>query len=132
MKKSLKLSLLFAATVFTHNAVAYNPGMVEDVCKKPKFASFSLAEYKAPEKQEVAAESEFTFTISHSIDPTTLKLLAKKKSVPFTIENKDSFFLVKSKIPSEYNGQFVRFDAIVKSSLGCKGLDGWLVKVAPK
>jgi hypothetical protein len=133
MKKSLKLILLSgAAMLFAHNALAYDPGMVEEQCKKPKFTSFSLTEYKAPEKQEVAAESAFTFAISNWIDPTSIKLLAKKKAVPFTVEDKNSFFLVESKIPAEYSGQFVRFDVIALARLGCKGLDGWLVKVAAK
>jgi hypothetical protein len=130
MKKQLKLMMVLGALSFAHNAVAYNPGMVEEVCKKPKFSTFSLAEYSKTEKLEVPAESAFSFTISNWIDPTTIKLTAKKKNVPFTLVNKNSFFLVNAKIPAEYTGQFVRFDVQATARLGCRGLDGWLVKVA--
>lgn len=130
MKKYLNLIMMFMTLIFTHDAAAYNAGMVEDVCKKPKFSSFSLAEYKNPDKLEVAAESDFSFVISNWIDPTTIKLTAKKKPLPFTVEDKNSFFLVHSKLLPEQKGQFVRLDVQVMAKLGCKALDGWLVKVA--
>ncbi len=132
MKKML--SPLFAVTTlfFAHNALAYNAGAVDEVCKKPKFSSFSLAEFTAKNKAEVAPESAFSFVISNNIDPSTLKISAKKKSLPVTVTDKNSFFLISGKIPAEYTGQFVRIDAQVTAKLGCKGLDGWLVKVSGK
>jgi hypothetical protein len=130
MKKILSPLLLLTALLFTHNALAYNPGAVEETCKKPKFSSFSLTEYNAATKQEVPAQSDFSFTLSNNIDPATLKLTAKKKPLPFTIADKNSFFLVTGKIPAEYTGKFVRIDAQVMAKLACKGLDGWLIKVA--
>ncbi len=132
MKKKLPHLLIVGALVFSHPAMAYNPGTVEEQCAKPKFSSFSLSEYKSPDKLEVPAESAFSFRISNTIDPTTIKLLAKKKPIPFAVEDKNSFFLVKAQLPAEYNGQFVRLDVIANARLGCKGLDGWLVKVAAK
>jgi hypothetical protein len=132
MKKYLKTLLASVAIIFASHAMAYDPGLIEEVCKKPKFTSFSLAEYSAPTKAEVPPESEFSFVVSNWIDPTTLKLTAKKKKLNFTITDKNSFFLVHAKLPAEYSGQFVRIDAIVNARLGCKGLDGWLVKVVAK
>lgn len=132
MKKYLKLILIFITMIFAGNTAAYDAGMVEDVCKKPKFSSFSLSEYHAKDKLEVPAESAFSFVISNWIDPTTIKLAAKKKPLPFTVEDKNSFFLVHAKLLPEHNGQFVRLDVQVTAKLGCKGLDGWLVKVADK
>lgn len=130
MKKIRLPLLVLTALLFSHNALAYNAGSVDEVCKKPKFSSFSLAEFTAAKKLEVPPESDFSFTISSGIDPATLKLTAKKKSLPFTITDKNSFFLVTGKIPAEYTGQFVRMDVQVTSKLACKGLDGWLIKVA--
>jgi hypothetical protein len=132
MKKYLKTLLASVAIIFASNAMAYDPGLIENVCKKPKFTSFSLAEYTAATKTEVLPASEFSFVVSNWIDPTTLELTAKKKKLDFTITDKNSFFLVHAKLPAEYVGQFVRLDAIVNARLGCKGLDGWLVKVAAK
>ncbi len=130
MKKYLNLMVMLITMIFAHNAAAYNAGMVEELCKKPKFSSFSLSEYHAKDKLEVAAESDFSFVISNWIDPTTIKLTAKKKPLPFTVEDKNSFFLVHSKLLPEHKGQFVRLDVQVMAKLGCKALDGWLVKVA--
>lgn len=132
MKNYLKSILLCSALLFANNVMAYDAGTVDEMCKKPKFSSFSLQEYKASGKQEVAAESAFSFVISNWIDPATIKLTAKKKPLPFTVTDKNSFFLVNAKLPADYNGQFVRIDVQVTARLGCKGLDGWLVKVVGK
>ena len=132
MKKYLKTLLASVAIIFVNNAMAYDPGATQEACKKPKFSSFSLPEFNAPTKAEVPAESGFSFVISNWIDPTTIKLTAKKKPLPFTVTDKNSFFLVTAKLPAEYTGQFVRLDVQVHAKLGCKGLDGWLVKVAAK
>lgn len=130
MKKHLNLILVFITMIFAHNAAAYNAEKTDEVCKKPKFTSFSLSEYHAKDKLEVPADSDFSFVISNWIDPTTIKLTAKKKPLPFTVEDKNSFFLVHSKLLPEHKGQFVRLDVQVTARLGCKALDGWLVKVA--
>lgn len=130
--KKLKLILVLMTMIFTHNAVAYNAERTEEACKKPKFSSFSLSEYTNATKLEVPADSDFSFVISNWIDPTSIKLTAKKKPLPFTVEDKNSFFLVHTKLLPEHAGQFVRLDVQVTAKLGCKGLDGWLVKVAAK
>jgi hypothetical protein len=132
MKKILFPLAATAALLLTANVQAYNAGVVDEVCKKPKFTSFSLPEFSATNKVEVAPESAFSLMISNNVDPTTLKVSAKKKALPVTVTDKNSFFLVTGKIPAEYTGQFVRIDVQVTARLGCKGLDGWLVKVAAK
>ncbi len=130
MRKILSSLFVLGGLFLTHSALAYNVGSVEETCKKPRFTSFSLAEFSAKNKQEVAPGADFSFTISNNIDPTTLKITAKKKALPVTITDKNSFFLVTGKIPMEYTGQFVRIDVQVHAKLGCKALDGWLIKVA--
>jgi hypothetical protein len=132
MKKLLTYTLVLTTLLFTHYALAYEDSLGEQACKKPRFHSFSLPEYKNPEKLEVPANADFSFTTSNWLDPATLKLRIKNKSLMFTIEDKKSFFLVTGKIPAEYTGQFVRIDVIANALLGCKGLDGWLIKVANK
>ena len=132
MKKYLLPAAAFITLIFAQNVAAYNADRTEEPCKKPRFSSFSLPEYEAEKKQEVAANSAFSFVISSGIDPTTLKLTAKKKPLPFTIEDKNSFFIVHAKVLPEHTGQFVRLDTQVHARLGCKSLDGWLIKVADK
>jgi hypothetical protein len=111
---------------------AYNVGQTEEVCKKPKFHSFSLPEYTAASKQEVPPESSFSFTTPTYIDPATLKVIVKNKVLPVEVVYKNSFYWVSGKIPAEYTGQFMRFQIHARALLGCKGLEGWLVKVAAK
>jgi hypothetical protein len=130
MKKQLKQIMVCGAMLFAQHALAYNPGTVEEVCKKPKFTNFSLTEYEAPSKVQVPAQTDFSFAISNWIDPTTIKLATKDQKIPFTVENKNSFFLVHSKIPAQYTGKFVRLNAQATAILGCKSVIGWLIKVA--
>jgi hypothetical protein len=130
MKKLLTHILILTTLLFSHYALAYEDSLGEQICKKPKFHSFSLPEYKPPEKLEAPANADFSFTTSNWLDPTTLRLMAKGKPLTFNIENKKSFFLVTGKLPAELSGQFVRIDVIANALLGCKGLDGWLIKVA--
>lgn len=131
--KVLKAALLIAAVLFNGAAFAYSSeGETEEVCKKPKFMNFSLPVYKMPEKTEVAPESELTFMISPWSDPKTLKLTAKNQNLPFNVESTSSFHRIKAKLPTAFNGSFVRINASVKAVLGCDDQMGWLVKVAEK
>lgn len=132
MKKYLKLTLAFMILTFAHSVAAYEVEISDKVCKKPKFTLFSLPEYTTQEKLEAPAGSDFSFVVSNWIDPNAIKLWAKKKPLPFTVENKNSFFVVHSKLLPEHNGQIVRIDVLAIAKLGCKGLDGWLLKVADK
>lgn len=124
--------LFITMLLFNGMALAYSPEMNEQNCKKPKFREFSLAEYKAPDFQQVPPESEFSFTLSVWADKETIKLAAKKQSIPFTVQTTSTYHRVKAKIPASLNGQFVRIDASVKAVLGCDDQFGWLVKVADK
>jgi hypothetical protein len=124
--------LLIAAILFTGTAFAYDPGTVEEVCKKPQFRDFSLPVYQEPEKTEVAPESEFTFTISPWTNPHTIKLTAKNQPLEFSLESNSSFHRVKVKLPVAFTGQFVRINVSAKAELGCSDKTGWLLKVADK
>ncbi len=130
MKKILKILFLFSALISSYNVAAYNGKSVDEQCKKPRFDHFSLPIYKVPERIVVAPESEFSFRLSSKVAAETLKLTIKKKAIKYTIENKNSFYLITSKIPAEYTGKFVRISANVTAKLECKGQGGWLIKVA--
>lgn len=119
--------LLIANTAF-----AYSPEMSEDLCKKPKFTDFSLTEYNAKTKPEVAPETKFFFKVSSWVDPSTIKVTAKGKTLPLTIETTSTFHKVNLKIPADMTGSFVRFNTTAKAILGCDQQHGWLVKVADK
>ncbi|MFZ2725294.1 MAG: hypothetical protein WAX77_03485 [Methylococcaceae bacterium] len=120
------------ALLLTNTAFAYSPEMKDEQCKKPKFTDFSLTEYNAKTQPEVAPESELFFKVSHWVDPNTIKVIAKGKELPLTIETTSTFHKVNLKIPAEMTGSFVRFNTTAKAVLGCDQQHGWLVKVAEK
>lgn len=127
MCKSL---VLVTALLASANAMAYSPEELDKSCKKPHITDFNLVEFKAPENLEVPAEAEFIIKFSPWADPSTIKLLAKKEALPFTIESNSSFHKIKAKLPASLNGSFARINVSVKALLGCESKDGWLVKVA--
>ncbi|MBS3954253.1 MAG: hypothetical protein KGZ88_15000 [Methylomicrobium sp.] len=100
------------------------------LCKTPKILGFNLPEYSADNKVEVPPESEIHFTISGWTDINTLTVKAKNEKLPLTIENKNLFFKVSTKLPASFNGKFVRVNVDAKAEFGCRGSDGWLLKVA--
>ena len=130
--KMFKSALFIAVVLVNGQAAAYSPEELEQACKKPRFTDFNLTEYKAPDNIEIAPESEFIIKISAWVDPTTIKLTAKKQPIAFTVESNSSFHKVKAKLPASLNGNFVRIEVSAKAVLGCGDKEGWLVKVANK
>ncbi|MDT8407602.1 MAG: hypothetical protein RQ715_10170 [Methylococcales bacterium] len=125
----LSVTLMFAMAA-PSLSVAYEKDQRKEHCFKPKYRQFSLPVYSADNKQEVAPESEFSFIVSHVIDLDSFRLTAKGKDLPYTLEDRNSFYVVKSKLPSELTGKFVRIDSRAEAILGCYNSEGWLVKVA--
>jgi hypothetical protein len=134
MKKNAlrKIAIGFALLLSASAVHAYSADDTKPICKKPRFTDFSLVQYKEPEKLEVAPESEFFFKISVWSNPETLTLTAKSQPLPFKVESTTTFHKITAKLPPEVTGQFVRFNANVKSVLGCDESIGWLIKVADK
>ena len=126
----IKSALFIAVVLVNGQAAAYSPEEQELECKKPRFTDFNLTEYKAPENVEIAPESEFIIKISAWVDPTTIKLTAKKQPLPFTIESTNTFHKIKAKLPADLNGNYVRIDVSAQAVMGCSDKTGWLVKVA--
>ncbi|MDO9162985.1 MAG: hypothetical protein Q8N35_04055 [Methylococcaceae bacterium] len=129
IKTLLKSVCVFAMVAVSTSAIAYTKDDDEKACKKPQFKDFTLPVYQEPEKHEVAPESEFTVMVSPWVDPKSIKLSAKSKPIDFSVESNSSFHRVKSKIPAEFTGQFVRLDISAKATLGCSEKYGWLLKV---
>ena len=130
--KMFKSALFIAVVLFNGPAAAYSPEELEQACKKPRFTDFNLTDYKAPDNLEIAPESEFIIKISAWADPSTIKLTAKKQSLPFTVESTSTFHKIKAKLPASLNGNYVRIDVSAKAVLGCDNKEGWLVKVTDK
>ena len=130
--KMFSPALFIATVLFTGTVCAYDPGIVEDVCKKPQFRDFNLPIYQEPDKTEVSPESTFSFLISPWANPHTIKLTAKNQDLDYTLESNSSFHRVKAKLPAAFNGHYVRINVSAKAVLGCGDENGWLVKVSDK
>lgn len=129
-KKLLKVTIFTIATSLTNVASAYEDDKDKAQCKTPKFRDFNLPVYSAENKTEVAPESELVFTISNWIAPHSIRVTAKDIPLEIVVENKNSFFRVSAKLPASLNGKFARINARADAVLGCKGMDGWLIKIA--
>jgi hypothetical protein len=70
--------------------------------------------------------------ISPWANPHTIKLTAKDQALDFTVESNTSFHRVKGKLPTAFNGKFVRINVSVDAVLGCSEKAGWLIKVTDK
>jgi hypothetical protein len=134
MKLHTIFEYLLATTLILSSvdAFAYGDDKEKEICRHPKVQELTLSEYKPPENKEVAAESEFSFIVSGWADTKKIKIDGKGVSVPFTVENRDTFHKVKAKLPPDFNGKFVRLNARIPAVLGCYTTIGWLIKVADK
>ena len=126
------LITMLALSVFSFQANAYEDEKGKELCRHPKIQEFNLTEYSEPDKKEVPAEAEFGFVISSWSNPKKIKIEAKGKKIPFTVESNESYHTVKGKLPAEFNGQFVRLSVRIPAVLGCYSTQGWLLKVADK
>ena len=132
MKILIKLLLISSALLTSANVAAFSSKVRSEECKKPQFKGFSLTEYKAPKKIEIPPESEFSFIVSNKVEPTSVKIIAKNKKLEYQIENRGSFYKINSKLPAEFTGKYVRLNVFATAKLDCKGVDGWLIKIADK
>ncbi|MCX7086662.1 MAG: hypothetical protein NTV00_01275 [Methylococcales bacterium] len=120
------VTMLLSGSVFAYSTDAER----KEECKPPKMLEFTLPEYSQPERLEVKPESEFSFKLSGGTAAEDIQVYAKQKLLPVVITKNTSFMWIKGKLPAELTGKFVRLDVIVKTELGCRSRDGWLVKVA--
>lgn len=126
------LFVVFALSFFSIQAVAYEDDKGKELCRDPKIQEFNLPEYSEPDKKEVPPEAEFSFVISGWSDPKKIKIEAKGVKIPYTVESSETFHRVKSKLPAEFTGKYVRLSVRIPAVLGCYTTQGWLLKVADK
>lgn len=124
-KYAIPLTLL----AFCQNVLAETPAEeAEKKCIKPKFRDFSPAA-----KSEVAPESEISFHINRYADPLHIAASAKKIPMKVEIEDKQTFYYVKAKLPAELKNSYARIHVEARSTEGeCIGQDGWLIKISDK
>jgi hypothetical protein len=101
-------------------------GGSENACSKPQLTKF-LPENLAT----VAPGSAFSFYAFNVEKPEQITVTVKTIPVEVTTEDKDSFFIVKGKLPAELVNTTARINIKVNAKIPrCSGENGWLVKIA--
>ncbi|MGZ5017281.1 MAG: hypothetical protein ACXV8U_16015 [Methylobacter sp.] len=98
----------------------------ESGCVKPQLTKFLPANLAT-----VAPGSAFSFYAFNVEKPEQIKVTVKTIPVEITTEDKESFYLVKGKLPAELVNTTARINIKVNAKIPrCNGENGWLVKIA--
>lgn len=133
--KGLKASIILSAIFFTGTASAYNAGNLEGKCPLPTFRDFIPAEQvKGGPVPEVEAESVVQFSVHRGADLTTIRAEVRDLKLKIEVEDRNSYGIVKIKLPPELNGKYARIHlyALSQSAGDCLAKDGWLIKIKKK
>jgi len=133
--KIIKTSILLGAMFFTGSAMAYNAGNLDEKCPLPTFRDFiPAAQVKGGPVPEVEAESVVQFSVHRGADLSTVRAEVRDLKLKLEIDNRNSYGIVKIKLPSELNGKYARLNlyAISQSAGNCEGKGGWLIKIKKK
>lgn len=107
-----------------HNMAGGGGG--ENACLKPQLTKFLPANLAT-----VAPGSSFSFLAFNVSKPEQIEVTVKAIPVEVTTEDKDSFYLVKGKLPAELVNTTARINIKVNAKIPrCNGENGWLVKIA--
>jgi hypothetical protein len=78
----------------------------------------------------VAPEAEFSFMVTGIQSPDQVDVTVKTIPVEVTGEDKDSFYLIKGKLPAELKNVTARVNVKVNAkSPRCDAENGWLIKI---
>ena len=96
----------------------------------PSCIKAKMSRYKPEHLASVAPGSEFSFAASGTNGPGHIHVSIKQQPIDLTIEDKDTFYLVKGKLPEDIKNTAVRISVLLKSKQGkCDAEGGWLLKV---
>ena len=139
MKTSRLLAIVFMASCFNlsmgyasehhsgHGASMGGGGGSENACSKPQLTKFVPANMET-----VSPGSAFLFYAFNVEKPEQIKVTVKTIPVDVTTEDKESFFIVKGKLPADLVNTTARINIKVNNTKNpkCSGENGWLVKIA--
>ena len=101
-------------------------GAANSDCIKAK-----ISRYTPEHLSTVAPGSDFSFAASGSNGPGHIHVSIKQQPIDITIEDKETFYLVKGKLPKDIKNTVVRISVMLKSKFGkCDSDGGWLLKVS--
>lgn len=89
-----------------------------------------ISHYKPEHLATVAPGSEYSFIVSGSNGPGHIHVSIRQEPVEVAIEDKETFYLVKGKLPPNFKNETVRISIKAKAKFGkCDADGGWLLKV---
>jgi hypothetical protein len=89
-----------------------------------------ISHYKPEHLSTVAPGAEFSFTVSGSNGPGHIHVSIRQEPVVVSIEDKDTFYLVKGHLPEQYKNETVRVSVRAKAKISkCDADGGMLLKV---
>ena len=120
------LCLSQAAWAQSTGHIGHGGGSGGDACIKAK-----ISRIKPEHLATVPPGAEFSFAASGSNGPGHIHVSIKQQPIPLTIEDKETFYWVKGKLPDDIKNATVRVSVNLKSKVGkCDAEDGWLLKVS--
>ena len=131
MKKILFVLAILGFSINTYAAMDHSGhnmggGGSSASCMKPHFSKFQ-PEHLAT----VSPEAEFSFMTTGVQKPEQIEVFVKSQPVKVTVEDKDSFILVKGKLPENLKNTAARIQVKVNTKIEkCNAEDGWLVNIS--
>ncbi len=123
IRRAVVLSMLSCAgamMVFTDAQARFE----SHVCAKPKFSGF-----KPGDRAEVAPGSEFSFRAPGDIAIHSVEATVKGIKVDLRVDDRQEFYYFRGTLPAELKDTFARIKVKGTAKLGCKGVNGWLIKI---
>lgn len=112
-------------TVFSTSLWAYgSSSSSKKACKKPDLSQFTPAHLAI-----VAPQSEFSFKASVLTNPDSIQVNVKKQAVQVTVKQEGNAYLITGTLPAELQDTYARVNISATGTNGCKGSDGWLLKI---
>lgn len=97
---------------------------------EPSCIKARITRYSPEHLATVAPGSEFSFAVSGSNGPGHIHVSIRQEPVEVSIEDKETFYLVKGKLPDDIKRETVRISVKAKAKVGkCDADGGWLLKV---
>jgi hypothetical protein len=136
MIKILILAALFVVTLPNSYAASHHSGhrggraasTWDTTCLHPRLDKLQPAHLAT-----VAPGSAFSFIIYNIEDPKHVTVEVKRQPVDVSFESKDSFYIVKGKIPADLSNTAARIDVKINAKASaCRAAEGWLIKVSEK
>lgn len=95
-------------------------------CIKAKVSNFQPANMET-----IAPSGEFSAFVSGSNGPGHIHVTIRNQAINVSVENKDTFYVVKGKLPTEIRNETVRISISAKAKNSqCDSDTGWLLKVS--